>query len=141
MIPSYIRDSSVAVVVYDVTNRQSFLNVQRWVEEVRAERGNDVIIVAVGNKTDLTDKRQVSTEEGDSRARELGVLFIETSAKAGFNVKVLLICVIMVFYLSVCMKAARRWLFYEGKGALAGTHHRLSQIHTHTIYIYISIVQ
>ncbi|KAK2077045.1 Ras- protein RABH1d [Prototheca wickerhamii] len=89
LIPSYIRDSSVAVVVYDVTNRQSFLNVQRWVEEVRAERGNDVIIVAVGNKTDLTDKRQVSTEEGDSRARELGVLFIETSAKAGFNVKAL----------------------------------------------------
>lgn len=88
LIPSYIRDSSVAVVVYDVTStfwsgfrlqgnsvhhfapvasgppphllpadRQSFLNVQRWVEEVRAERGNDVIIVAVGNKTDLTDKR------------------------------------------------------------------------------------
>ena len=127
LIPSYIRDSSVAVVVYDVTNRQSFLNVQRWVEEVRAERGNDVIIVAVGNKTDLTDKRQVSTEEGDSRARELGVLFIETSAKAGFNVKVLLICVIIVFYLSVCMEAARRWLFHECASAFADIHHRLSQ--------------
>jgi Ras-related protein Rab-6A len=63
--------------------------VQRWVEEVRAERGADVIIVLVGNKTDLVDKRQVSIEEGDARARELNVIFIETSAKAGFNIKAL----------------------------------------------------
>ncbi|KAL4424704.1 hypothetical protein ABPG77_000047 [Micractinium sp. CCAP 211/92] len=89
LIPSYIRDSSVAVVVYDVTSRQSFLNIQRWVEEVRAERGSDVIIVLVGNKTDLVDKRQVSIEEGDAKARELAVMFIETSAKAGFNIKAL----------------------------------------------------
>lgn len=88
LIPSYIRDSSVAVVVYDVTNRQSFLNTNRWIEEVRTERGSDVIIVLVGNKTDLVDKRQVSIEEGDSKAREFNVIFIETSAKAGFNIKV-----------------------------------------------------
>jgi Ras-related protein Rab-6A len=75
--------------VYDVTNRQSFVNVQRWVEEVRSERGADVIIVLVGNKTDLVDKRQVSIEEADAKARELNVMFIETSAKAGFNVKAL----------------------------------------------------
>lgn len=88
LIPSYIRDSSVAVVVYDVTNRQSFLNTTRWIEEVRTERGSDVIIVLVGNKTDLVDKRQVSIEEGDGKAREFNVMFIETSAKAGFNIKV-----------------------------------------------------
>lgn len=41
----------------------------------------------VGNKTDLSDKRQVSTEEGERKARELNVMFIETSAKAGYNVK------------------------------------------------------
>ena len=70
-------------------DRQSFLNIQRWVEEVRAERGADVIIVLVGNKTDLVDKRQVSIEEGDAKARELNVMFIETSAKAGFNIKAL----------------------------------------------------
>ena len=61
----------------------------RWVDEVRAERGADVIIVLVGNKTDLVDKRQVSIEEGDAKARELNVIFIETSAKAGFNIKAL----------------------------------------------------
>ncbi|KAM7262040.1 hypothetical protein ACFE04_021117 [Oxalis oulophora] len=87
LIPSYIRDSSVAVVVYDVANRQSFLNTSKWIEEVRTERGSDVIIVLVGNKTDLVDKRQVSIEEGDGKAREFGVMFIETSAKAGFNIK------------------------------------------------------
>lgn len=88
LIPSYIRDSTVAVVVYDITNVNSFEQVTRWVEDVRAERGNDVIIVLVGNKTDLADKRHVSIDEGEKKAQELGVsLFIETSAKAGYNVK------------------------------------------------------
>ncbi|KAE8693225.1 Ras-related protein RABH1a [Hibiscus syriacus] len=87
LIPSYIRDSSVAVIVYDVANRQSFLNTSKWMEEVRTERGNDVIIVLVGNKTDLVDNRQVSIEEGENKARESGIMFIETSAKAGFNIK------------------------------------------------------
>ena len=89
LIPSYIRDSSVAVVVYDLTNRASFSNVSHWIEDVRAERGNDVLIALVGNKTDLADKRQVSTEDGEAKAREEGILFIETSAKAGFNIKAL----------------------------------------------------
>ncbi|KAJ0450358.1 putative small GTP-binding protein [Helianthus annuus] len=88
LIPSYIRDSTVAVIVYDVANRESFLNTLKWIEEVRTERGSDVIIVLVGNKTDLVDKRQVSIEEGDGKAREHGVMFVETSAKAGFNIKV-----------------------------------------------------
>ncbi|KAI8057107.1 ras family-domain-containing protein [Syncephalis plumigaleata] len=87
LIPSYIRDSSVAVVVFDIANRNSFVNTDKWIDDVRAERGNDVIIVLVGNKTDLVDKRQVSTEEGEKKAAELNVMFIETSAKAGFNVK------------------------------------------------------
>lgn len=77
---------------------------------MRTERGSDVIIMLVGNKTDLSDKRQVShcasimkiicepkiiyrillqvsTEEGERKAKELNVMFIETSAKAGYNVK------------------------------------------------------
>ncbi|KAJ1914270.1 GTPase Ryh1 [Tieghemiomyces parasiticus] len=89
LIPSYIRDSSVAVVVYDITNRTSFANTTKWIDDVRAERGTDVIIVLVGNKTDLNEKRQVTTEEGDKKAREVNVMFMETSAKAGHNVKTL----------------------------------------------------
>lgn len=87
LIPSYIRDSSVAVVVYDITNRYSFQQTSKWIEDVRTERGQDVIIMLVGNKTDLGDKRQVSYEEGQTMAKELNVMFIETSAKAGANVK------------------------------------------------------
>ena len=60
---------------------------KQWIDDVRTERGTDVIIMLVGNKTDLSDKRQVSTEEGERKAKELNVMFIETSAKAGYNVK------------------------------------------------------
>ncbi|XP_041864163.1 ras-related protein Rab-6A isoform X1 [Melanotaenia boesemani] len=87
LIPSYIRDSAAAVVVYDITNVNSFQQTTKWIDDVRTERGSDVIIMLVGNKTDLADKRQVSIEEGERKARELNVMFIETSAKAGYNVK------------------------------------------------------
>lgn len=87
LIPSYIRDSSVAVVVYDITNYNSFQQTAKWIDDVRTERGSDVIIMLVGNKTDLSDKRQVTTEDGERKAKELNVMFIETSAKAGYNVK------------------------------------------------------
>ncbi|CAG5100442.1 Oidioi.mRNA.OKI2018_I69.XSR.g16999.t1.cds [Oikopleura dioica] len=87
LIPSYIRDSTVAVVVYDVANVNSFQQTSKWIDDVRAERGTDVIIMLVGNKTDLSDKRQVSVDEGERKAAELNVMFIETSAKTGYNVK------------------------------------------------------
>ncbi|CEG63574.1 Putative GTP-binding protein ryh1 [Rhizopus microsporus] len=89
LIPSYIRDSSVAVIVYDISSRNSFLNTTKWIDDVRAERGDEAIVVLVGNKTDLNEKREVTTEEGEKRAKELNVMFIETSAKAGHNVKLL----------------------------------------------------
>lgn len=87
LIPSYIRDSSVAIVVFDITNRASFLSTSKWIDEVRSERSNDVIIVLVGNKADLSDKRQVTLEEATATATDLGIMFMETSAKAGHNVK------------------------------------------------------
>ncbi|XP_073676830.1 ras-related protein Rab-41 isoform X2 [Garra rufa] len=87
LIPSYIRDSTIAVVVYDITNLNSFQQTSKWIDDVRTERGSDVIIMLVGNKTDLADKRQVSVEAAEKKARELGVMYIETSAKAGYNVK------------------------------------------------------
>ncbi|KAL8689143.1 MAG: hypothetical protein Q9218_005115 [Villophora microphyllina] len=87
LIPSYIRDSSVAVVVYDISSLKSFQNTRKWVDDVRGERGNDVIIVLVGNKTDLGDKREVTTQQGEEEAKRCGAIFVETSAKAGANVK------------------------------------------------------
>lgn len=99
----------MAVIVYDLTSsipslfssldRTSFQNTRKWLTDVRSERGNDVVIILVGNKTDLSDSRslrslslthrQVSTDEGAALAKELGVLFIETSAKCGYNVSAL----------------------------------------------------
>ncbi|XP_037978674.1 ras-related protein Rab-41 isoform X6 [Motacilla alba alba] len=87
LIPSSTRDSAVALIVFDITNLNSFQQTSKWIDDVRTERGSDVIIMLVGNKTDLADKRQITTEEGEQRAKELNVMFIETSAKTGYNVK------------------------------------------------------
>ena len=57
-------DCSPPVIVYDVTNPESFENAGKWMDEVRQERGDDVIVALVGNKTDLAEKRRVSREEG-----------------------------------------------------------------------------
>lgn len=95
LIPSYIRDSAGAVICYDVTSRASFNAALKWVDKVRVERGTGagdfggLIVCLVGNKTDLADKREVSSDEGSSKAAELGVLFSEVSAKAGTNIKAL----------------------------------------------------
>ncbi|XP_074227218.1 ras-related protein Rab-6B isoform X2 [Camelus bactrianus] len=100
LIPSYIRDSTVAVVVYDITNLNSFQQTSKWIDDVRTERGSDVIIMLVGNKTDLADKRQITIEEGEQRAKELSVMFIETSAKTGYNVKQVFGGVFCLLYVS-----------------------------------------
>ena len=87
LIPNYIRDSSVAVIVFDITNKQTFVNCDKWVEDVKNERGNDVVIVFVGNKNDRTDERAVTTEEASVKAKSFDAIYIETSAKNGDNVK------------------------------------------------------
>jgi Ras-related protein Rab-6A len=68
---------------------KSFQNTRKWIDDVRAERGNDVIIVLVGNKTDLNDKREVTTQQGEEEAKKNNLMFVETSAKLGHNVKTL----------------------------------------------------
>jgi len=68
---------------------KSFQNTKKWIDDVRAERGNDVIIVLVGNKTDLNDKREVTTQQGEEEAKKNNLMFVETSAKLGHNVKTL----------------------------------------------------
>ena len=77
----------MAIIAYDITNRYSFLNITNWIEDVRAERGSDVIIMIVANKIDLADRRKVTLEELEKKAKEEDVLFMETSAKAGYNVR------------------------------------------------------
>lgn len=77
------------VLTFCNADAKSFAQTRKWVDDVRGERGNDVIIVLVGNKTDLNDKREVTSAQGEEEAKKNGLMFIETSAKAGHNVKAL----------------------------------------------------
>ena len=89
LIPSYIKDSAVAIVCYDVTSRESFQSIDKWIEDARALRDDDVLLILAGNKSDLGERRQVSFEEGQEYAQRMNLLFFETSAKNGQNIKTL----------------------------------------------------
>ena len=86
LFPSYLQDSSAAVIVYAIDNIESFHKVSEFIQLVKNEREDEIFITLVGNKLDLSEKRQVSTTEGENKAKEYNVRFIETSAKDGCNV-------------------------------------------------------
>eukprot|EP00957_Ditylum_brightwellii_P002369 181423-Ditylum_brightwellii.AAC.1 len=88
LMPYYMKESDVAVVVYDVTNRRSFLNTAMWVDLIRTQHGSDILIVLVGNKAeDPSCNRQVAFTEGEKQAQMDGLLFMKSSAKSGYNVE------------------------------------------------------
>lgn len=87
LIPNYIRDSSAAIIVFDLTNSASFSSLDKWVEDVRNERGSDAVIVIIGNKVDKTDERAVTKENASSKAAQFSAIYAETSAKTGMNIK------------------------------------------------------
>jgi Ras-related protein Rab-1A len=84
---NYYHGSHAIAIVYDITNRQSFENLRRWVADVDRLGSPQVSRIIIGNKADLEDKRQVRRDEGDAFAGNLGVPFMETSAKTSFNVR------------------------------------------------------
>jgi Ras-related protein Rab-6A len=57
LIPSYIKDSAVAIVCYDVTNKESFISVDKWIEDAKAIREDNVLLILVGNKADMDSTR------------------------------------------------------------------------------------
>jgi small GTP-binding protein len=87
LAPMYYRGAAAALLVYDVTNRQSFLRAQSWVNELQQQGNTNTVISLAGNKVDLAeDSRQVSIEEAKAYADENNLLFFETSAKTNQNV-------------------------------------------------------
>ncbi len=86
---SYYRGAQGIILTYDVTRRESFEHLDDWLEEVKRYSPNirDIIIVLVGNKIDLEEERAVSRKEGESWARERGMLFIECSAKSRIGIQ------------------------------------------------------
>lgn len=83
---SYYRGSHGIIVVYDVTNADSFTNVKHWIREAQQYGNENVNMLLVGNKCDLTADRFVSTEQGQAFAQSVGIDFMETSAKTSHNV-------------------------------------------------------
>ena len=83
---TYYKGAIGALLVYDITRRETFTHVTKWLEEVRNNSSKTITIILIGNKKDLEDKRQISYEEGEALAKENGLLFLETSAKTAYNV-------------------------------------------------------
>ena len=84
---AYYKNSVCALVVYDISSRDSFNNVSTWIEDCKNQSPKTIFMVLVGNKCDLNDKRQVTAEEGKDLADRNEMLFFETSAKEGINVE------------------------------------------------------
>lgn len=84
---SYYRGAAGALLVYDITRRDTFQHLSRWLEEAKSHAQPNMVILLIGNKNDLEHKRAVSTEEGKAFADANGLLFLETSAKTAFNVE------------------------------------------------------
>ena len=82
---NYIKKANGILLVYDISEKQSFLNTENWMNSIR-ENSNELPIILIGNKSDLNDERQVSFEEGQQKADEFGCPFYETSCKTGDNV-------------------------------------------------------
>jgi len=85
--PIYYRDADGALLVYDITDEDSFQKVRNWVKELRKIVGSEIPIVIAGNKCDMEKNRHVKEDEADSYAQTVGALYIETSAKLNRNVE------------------------------------------------------
>ena len=83
---TYYKGAIGALLVYDITRRDTFTHVTKWLEEVKANSSKSICVILIGNKKDLEDKRQVTYEEGETFAKENGLMFLETSAKTAYNV-------------------------------------------------------
>ena len=86
LIQNFYRNSSLAILVYSIDNKSSFENLEIWLNEIKEKGNPDVKIFLVGNKNDLIENREVSTEEGEKFYEDHKLnFFIETSAKTGIN--------------------------------------------------------
>ena len=84
---SYYRGAHGIIIVYDVTNKESFDNVRQWMQEIEKFAADSVIKLLVGNKCDLEEKREVAFDEGQELAKQFNVPFLEVSAKNSTNIE------------------------------------------------------
>jgi Ras-related protein Rab-11A len=84
---AYYRGALGALLVYDITKRQSFDHIPRWLDELRGHAYKNIVIMLVGNKSDLEEERAVSTEDAKEFADKENLFFLETSARQVTNVE------------------------------------------------------
>ena len=84
---AYYKNSVCAMVVYDITSKESFEHVQNWIQDIKDQSPKTVLIVLIGNKIDLEENRVVSYDEGSEFAVKNGLIFEETSAKTGQGIE------------------------------------------------------
>ncbi|KAI6655205.1 Ras-related protein Rab-5C [Oopsacas minuta] len=82
----YYRGAQAAIVVYDITNVDTFTRAKNWVKELQRQANPDIVIALAGNKVDLAGKRSVEFTDAQSYADDNSLLFMETSAKTALNV-------------------------------------------------------
>ncbi len=84
---AYYKGAKGALIVYDITQKTTFENISKWMTEIKEKSSKDMKVMIIGNKTDLKDERQVTTEEASLKAQDLGAPIMETSALDASNVK------------------------------------------------------
>ena len=86
IIASYYRGAHGILLLYDVTDRESFKNLSNWLIEIEKNANKNILKVLIGNKTDLEEKRIISYNQGKEFADTYGLKYVETSAKKNLNV-------------------------------------------------------
>ena len=86
-VANCFKQGDCVFLVYEITKRKSFENISNWIKECKSNASENVLIVLIGNKCDLNEERQVTTEEGENLAKKYEISFYETSAKTGENVQ------------------------------------------------------
>jgi small GTP-binding protein len=83
---AYYKGAKGVIIVYDICREKSFENVDKWIEDFKSKADEDAVILLIGNKNDLDDKREVNKEEAELKAQKNKFAFMETSAKDNNNV-------------------------------------------------------
>lgn len=86
LAPMYYRGAQAAIVVYDITSQDTFARAKSWVKELQRQANPNIVIALAGNKSDLSQSRNVESEDATAYAEEANLLFMETSAKTAVNV-------------------------------------------------------
>nr|XP_009936893.1 PREDICTED: ras-related protein Rab-5C isoform X2 [Opisthocomus hoazin] len=86
LAPMYYRGAQAAIVVYDITNTDTFVRAKNWVKELQRQASPNIVIALAGNKADLATKRAVDFQDAQTYADDNSLLFMETSAKTAMNV-------------------------------------------------------